>query len=114
MLTERIYEAIEKGDFFGLVQLDLSKAFDLVNHQLLLEKKKLYRCNDQTLTWFESYLTNRTQKVVMNDVHFEESSIKSGVPHGSFLGPLEFLIHINDLPFCIKHPGKLTLQMMLS
>ena len=55
-LTEEIYNAIQTGNLFGLLQLDLSKAFDLVNHKLLLEKMKLQHCNDGTICWYQSYL----------------------------------------------------------
>ena len=55
-LTEEIYNAIQTGNLFGLLQLDLSKAFDLINHTLLLEKLKLYHCNADTICWLQSYL----------------------------------------------------------
>ena len=60
-LTEEIYNAIQTGNLFGLLQLDLSKAFYLVNLTLLLENLKLYHCNADTICWFQSYLKNRSQ-----------------------------------------------------
>ena len=101
-LTEKIYNAIQTGNLFGLLQLDLSKAFDLVNHTLLLEKLKLYHCNADTICWFESYLKNRLQRVSVKSTLSQPHTIKSGVPQGSILGPLLILIYINDMPLFIK------------
>ena len=87
-LTEKIYEALEAGNYFGLVQLDLSKAFDLVNHSLLLQKLKLYNCSSASTFWFESYLSNRSQSVSIEKTVSSPHKITSGVPQGSILGPL--------------------------
>lgn len=97
-LTEEMYEAINEGKFFGMVQLDFSKAFDLVNHELLIQKLKLHKCDDKSLQWFRSYLNDRKQRVVIQNSKSSQSLIRSGVPQGSILGPLLFLIFINDMP----------------
>ena len=101
-LTEEIYNATKTGNLFGLLHLDLSKAFDLVNHTLLLEKSKLYHCNADTICWFQSYLKNQSQRVSVKSTLSQPQTINSGVPQGSILGSLLFLIYINDMPLFIK------------
>ena len=77
--------------------LDFAKAFDTVNHEILLDKLNYYGVKDQTLALFDSYLTNRTQAVEVNGVLSDIGTIQHGVPQGSILGPLLFLLYINDI-----------------
>ena len=100
-LTEEIYKAIQTCNFSGLLQLDLSKAFALVNHTLILEQLKLYHCNDDTICWFQSYLKNRSQRESVKSSLSQPQTINSGVPQGLIVGP-HFLIYINDMPLLIK------------
>ena len=77
--------------------LDFAKAFDTVNHKILVEKLAYNGVHGKTLSLFESYLSNRTQVVEVNGKISEKGLIKHGVPQGSILGPLLFLLYINDI-----------------
>ena len=79
-----------------------TKAFDLVHHNILLKKLECYKCNETCLRWFESYLTNRTQRVSLGNNLSEPASVTCCVPQDSILGPLLFLVFINDLPLSLQ------------
>ena len=79
--------------------LNLSKAFDLINHNLLLKKLEIYGLTESTLGWFKSYLSMRKQAVAVNGTASEFLDISCGVPQGSILGPLLFITFMNDSSF---------------
>ena len=101
-LTEMIRNALDNGNFACGVFTDLQKAFDTVNHDILLSKLNHYGIRGVAFKWFKSYLSDRTQCGTINNERSEIQTIKYGVPQGSILGPLLFLIYINGLSRSIK------------
>ena len=83
--------------------MDFSKAFDTVDHSILLDKLYHYGVRGCAYHWFQSYLSNRSQRVTYDGVKSSLGFIKCGVPQGSILGPLLFLLYINDLSSVCKH-----------
>ena len=101
-LTEQIREALDNSNFACGIFIDLQKAFDTVDHNILLNKLDHYGIRGLANNWFKSYLTNRKQFVSINGFNSNKQLMKYGVPQGSVLGPLLFLIYINDLHNSIK------------
>ena len=85
------------------VLLDLSKAFDTIHHEIIIHKLQYYGVRCVALCWFRRYLTDRSQYVSLNGYESDTKMITCGVPQGSVLGPVLFLICMNDLPSCITH-----------
>jgi len=98
-LVDRITYAMDQNLLPINIYLDLSKAFDTLDHQILLHKLQYYGISGTSLELIKCYLNNRTQQLQYNDIISDPLSIKCGVPQGSILGPLMFIVYINDITF---------------
>ena len=99
-LSEYVRRELSDGKLVGLVLLDLQKAFDCVDHGILLDK--LGKMGVASVDWFRSYLSDRRQCVMVDGVLSEFRAVSCGVPQGSILGPILFLCYVNDMSISLR------------
>ena len=97
-LTDKILKVLDKGLLTGMIVIDLQKVFDTIDHEILLQKLKAIKFSESTITWFKSYLSEGIFLVNIENKLSDFGEISSGVPQRSILGPLLFLIYVNDMP----------------
>ena len=107
-LTDYIKSEQDKGNLIGMVLLDLQKAFDTVDHNILLGKLQALVIQESALKWFKGYLENRRQNVDIGGIRSAPTIVTCGVPQSSILGPLLFLVYINDMHAAVKCKPYLT------
>ena len=101
-MTDKILTGFDSGLLTGMKLIDLQKAFDTINNNVLLKKMSLAGFSCQSITWFESYLSNRRFQINIKNKYSNVANINCGVPQGSILGPLLFLLYVNGMSHAVN------------
>ena len=101
-LTDKILKSFDEGLLTGMILIDLQKAFDTINHEILFKNLKAMGFSEGCITWFQSYLSERTFFISIENQLSDYRRISCAVPQGSILGPLFFLIYVNDMPQAVN------------
>jgi hypothetical protein len=107
LFIDELARSMCEGDQVDVAVMDFSKAFDVVPHERLLAKLNHYGIRGTTLPWIRGFLTDRSQQVVVDGAKSASAQVTSGVPQGSVLGLILFLVFINDMPECIQAQSRL-------
>ena len=103
---------LDKDRASGIVLVDYHKAFDMIDHTLLLKKLEVHGISRDSLQWFTSYLKDRRQLVKLGDKQSSVAIGRHGIPQGSILGPMLFIVLINDLPLSVTHQELICMPMI--
>ena len=103
LFFDNVKKKVNDGMMVGAVFIDLSKAFDTISHSKLLQKLESYGVTGVELAWFNDYLFNRSQRIQFDNLLSTNVDVHCGVPQGSIIGPLLFILFYNDFPSCLKH-----------
>ena len=101
-LNDKILKGFDRGMMTSMILIDLQKAFDTIDHDVPLQKLCATGFSKCTVNWFKSYLSSRSFKVNLGNIFFQPASVSCGVPQGSILGPILFLIYVNDMSQAVK------------
>ena len=107
-MSDDWHRGLDKSLLCGAVTLDFTAAFDVIEHNLLLGKMKGYGFKPSAISWLESYLAKRSQRIFFNGSYSDRTHVDSGIPQGSCLGPLMYSIFTNDLPLVLNN-GKISM-----